>query len=329
LPVPGETVSLEGLDAVVRGMDPTAEARVRGRGRAVDSLVESPAPIEGELGLCPQFIETLPRTGLYRQVSFSALAAYLRCPQQFYLEHVLGLTLMGEGPAREEDDAGSRLHSLLDPEEQHAGRDVGLLVHALLEWAPAAGEPPATVALLAEAQEWQRRTGVHLSREALERAVELTRAFWSSPLAAGFSEPSAWREAPFFFAQAETVVSGIMDLVFIDDGCWHIVDYKTNALNGRSPGELAADYRLQGVVYRLAALRAGAPAVQMDFVFLERPRDPVTVRSSPRDLASLTDELDEALADLRQGRFPAIERESCARCAVVTLCKGMALPSAV
>jgi ATP-dependent helicase/nuclease subunit A len=329
LPVPGETVSLEGLDAVVRGMDPTAEARVRGRGRAVDSLVESPAPIEGELGLCPQFIETLPRTGLYRQVSFSALAAYLRCPQQFYLEHVLGLTLMGEGPAREEDDAGSRLHSLLDPEEQHAGRDVGLLVHALLEWAPATGEPPTTVALLAEAQEWQRRTGVHLSREALERAVELTRAFWSSPLAAGFSEPSAWREAPFFFAQAETVVSGIMDLVFIDDGCWHIVDYKTNALNGRSPGELAADYRLQGVVYRLAALRAGAPAVQMDFVFLERPRDSVTVRSSPRDLASLTDELDEALADLRQGRFPAIERESCARCAVVTLCKSMALPSAV
>ena len=113
------------------------------------------------------------------------------------------------------------------------------------------------MALLDEAQEWQRRAGVHLSREALERAVELTRAFWSSPLAVGLSAPSARREAPFFFAQAETVVSGIMDLVFIDDGCWRIVDYKTNALNGRLPGELAGDYRLQAVVYRLARCGPG------------------------------------------------------------------------
>jgi ATP-dependent helicase/nuclease subunit A len=143
-------------------------------------------------------------------------------------------------------------------------------------------------------------------------------------VAAGLSAPSARREAPFFFAQAETVVSGVMDLIFVDDGRWHIVDYKTNALSGRSPNELATDYRLQGVVYRLAALRAGAPAVQMDFVFLEMPGDPVTVRSGPQDMPSLADELDEALAGLRQGRFPAIHGENCGRCSVAGLCGGMA-----
>jgi ATP-dependent helicase/nuclease subunit A len=326
MPAPREVVSMEGLDAVVKGVDPAAMAHLPGREQDADSEAASPPAFEAEPGPCPQFIETLPRCGLYRQVSFSALAAYLRCPQQFYLEHLLGLTLTEEGLAREEDDAGSWPHSLLDPEEQHAGRDVGLLVHALLEWAPATGEPPATAALLDEAQGWQRQTGVHLSREALERATELTRAFWSSPLAAGLSAPSARREAPFFFAQAETVVSGIMDIVFIDDGCWHIVDYKTNALSGRSPSELATDYRLQGVVYRLAALRAGAPAVQMDFVFLERPGDPVMVRSGPEDMASLAEELDEALAGLRQGHFPAIGGENCGRCSVASLCGGMACP---
>ncbi len=106
--------------------------------------------------------------------------------------------------------------SLLDPEEQHAGRDVGLLVHA--SWRGAcAGGPPETAALLEEARGWQRQAGVHLSQVALERAVNLTRAFWSSPLAVGLSAPSSRREAPFFFAQAETVVSGIMDLVFSDE----------------------------------------------------------------------------------------------------------------
>ncbi len=75
-------------------------------------------------------------------------------------------------------------------------------------------------------------------------------------------------------------------------------------------------------MYRLAALRAGAPAVQMDFVFLERPGDPVMVRSGPEDMSSLTDELDEALAQLRQGRFPAVAGENCARCTVANLCTG-------
>ncbi len=324
VPAPGEAVLLEGLDAVVRGVDSTAEARRRGHEQDGESESESPPSFEGRPVACPQFIETLPRFGLYRQVSFSALAAYQRCPQQFYLEHVLGLKLTGEEPVREEDDAGTWQHSLLDPEEQHAGRDVGLLVHALLERAPATGEAPARAALLDEAEEWRRRTGVHLSREALERAVELTSAFWLSPVAAGLSAPSARREAPFFFAQAETVVSGIMDLVFVDNGCWYIVDYKTNALSGRSTSELALEYRLQGVVYRLAALRAGAPAVQMDFVFLERPSDTVMVRSSPEDMPLLADELDEALAGLRQGRFPATNGENCGRCVVASLCGGMA-----
>ena len=45
---------------------------------------------------------------------------------------------------------------------------------------------------------------------------------------------------------------------------------------GARSAELAEAYALQGQVYCLAALRAGAPAVQMDLLFLERPREPVT-----------------------------------------------------
>ncbi len=75
-----------------------------------------------------------------------------------------------------------------------------------------------------------------------------------------------------------TVVSGIMDLLCKEPACWLVTDYKTNALRGRSVSEVAEPYGLQCAVYGLAALRAGAPAVQMDLVFLEEPGQPVTVR---------------------------------------------------
>ena len=60
LPAPGEAVWLEGLDAVVRGMDPTAEAHVPGRRQAPGRTAESPSPIEGELGPVPSVHRNAP-----------------------------------------------------------------------------------------------------------------------------------------------------------------------------------------------------------------------------------------------------------------------------
>jgi hypothetical protein len=117
-----------------------------------------------------------------------------------------------------------------------------------------------------------------------------------------------------------------MDLVYPGGDCCRIVDYKTNALNGRSPAELASGYETQAMVYCLAALLAGAPAVQMDFVFLERPGEPVTMLFVHGDASRLQSELDGLLGGLRRAEFPPQAGDACTRCPVAEVCASMARP---
>ena len=115
-----------------------------------------------------------------------------------------------------------------------------------------------------------------------------------------------------------------MDLLHRSGGHWHIVDYKTNALKGRTPAEVAGVYRLQAAVYCLAALRSGAQAVRMDFVFLEQPAVPVTFEYSVSAAGELEETLDEALAGLRGNQFPRQIGEQCGTCLVQEVCTNMA-----
>ena len=255
-------------------------------------------------------------------MSFSALAAYQRCPRQFYLERVLRLALTAARPGGEDEGADRTGDGMLDDDEQHAGRNVGILVHALLETLPADG-PPTADSVRSVAEEVLAGMGLDVSADELGRVVALTLAFWDSPETERLSAPSAMREVPFLFAADETLVSGIMDLVCPDDDCWRIVDYKTNALEGRSPAELAETYMLQASVYCLAALRAGAPAVHMDFLFLERPSEPVTVGFGPDDVPRLEDDVAKAFAGLRGGSFPMRAGEACGRCSAARVCASM------
>jgi CRISPR/Cas system-associated exonuclease Cas4 (RecB family) len=165
---------------------------------------------------------------------------------------------------------------------------------------------------------------VSQSAAELTRALALARAFWDSPLAGVLSTPEALREARFFFAQKDIMVSGVMDLVAKEEDLWRIVDYKTNALAGRSPAQVASEYELQGVVYSLAALLAGAPAVRLDFLFLERPAEPQAVQFSRGDISRLKNRLDEVLAGLRRAEYPLAPDEHCRYCAAAEVCAGMA-----
>jgi ATP-dependent exoDNAse (exonuclease V) beta subunit len=213
----------------------------------------------------------------------------------------------------------------MDEGDTPSGRAVGLVVHALLERHALDAECPEADLLRGEAADLsQTAADVRLSRADLERAVDLTRAFWHSPIARDRALPDATRETPFVFTVGETMVSGVMDLVWQEAGVWHIVDYKTNALGGRAPAEAAAGYELQGALYALAALRAGAGAVSMDFLFLERPDAPVTRSFARADEPRLESMLERELDLMRHGRFPAQPGEDCARCPVAALCAGMA-----
>ncbi len=356
MPAAGATLTVEGLNVIVAGMAVAAEAGAAWPASAATaSSTEGPKHVlgPGHQGLdgphppqdaCPSFLEWPPRSVTPRQISFSALAAYQRCPKQFYLERVLGLRLepagvplalrSRPGPIAddEDDEPGAALadEDLIDEADTKSGRAVGLLVHALLERHALDDACPAPDLLHDEAVDLSAHRASSdsslsaLSEADLERTVLLTGAFWHSPFAGDRALFSATRETPFVFAVGDTIVSGVMDLVSQRDGAWHIVDYKTNTLRGRAPAEVVMGYELQGAVYALAALRAGAESARMDFLFLEQPDAPVTVSFDRGDELRLQSLLECELDRMRRGDFTAKPGEECPRCSVAALCSEMA-----
>jgi hypothetical protein len=68
-------------------------------------------------------------------------------------------------------------------------------------------------------------------------------------------------------------------------------------------------------IYALAELRAGARAVEVVHLYLERPRDPVAVLFTQADVGRLEDELRALLGGLAEGRFPVAAEAHRALCA--------------
>ena len=75
---------------------------------------------------------------------------------------------------------------LLDQVEGMSGREVGLLVHALLERTPLHEPAPPREHLRNLAEEWlgaaAGATSVNVGPEEIARGVSLAAAFWSSPV---------------------------------------------------------------------------------------------------------------------------------------------------
>jgi hypothetical protein len=103
-----------------------------------------------------------------------------------------------------------------------------------------------------------------------------------------------------------------------DDGGLLVVDYKSNPLEGREPDELTDDhYSTQRLVYALAALRAGAPRVEVVHCYLEQPDRPTSTAYDAADAAALEAELLELARGVVEGRFeptPEPHAELCATC---------------
>lgn len=282
---------------------------------------------------CPAARPALPdtrRRGV-RRVSFSSLAEYGRCPRGYYLQRVLGL-------GRWTEDDGSRIAQPMGPFEDEGaeslfgestrdqrvglepdGRLVGTLVHAALEQLVLRPAPDLRGIRTAIREVATALVGDEPDPRLLERAAGLALAFWRSPYA-GLSRLTGGRtEVPFLFSRGDTLVSGAIDLLHIQDERWTVIDYKTNRLDGLTPEAAAAAYRLQGELYGLACLMAQAPAVSVAFVFLESPDHAVTTAYRPADRPALEQRLDSALVGLAEGNFP-VNSAACSACWLQGLC---------
>jgi ATP-dependent helicase/nuclease subunit A len=239
----------------------------------------------------------------FRNLSYSALALFGRCSYRYYAERVVGMR-----PA----DA----HGSVPGQSGLAATEVGDVVHVLLENGVAA----------ADAREPVLARYPAATEEDLARVGELVEAWHASPLARRLTGSDGVRpELGFAFEHDGVLLHGRFDVYAAADGRALVVDYKTNRLEDLTPEEaLEDDYALQRLVYALAAFRAGADEVEVVYVFLERPDEPVARTFSRTDVPQLEAELSEAIRSIQEGRFvPTPSELACSGCpALDVVCAG-------
>ncbi len=250
----------------------------------------------------------IPPVHRVRRLSFSALALYERCSYRYYAERIAG---MRPGAPRAAPGGGGGL----------AATEIGDAVHRLLELVDLrAPKPPE--ALADAVRGWYPR----VTEDELGRIARFVDAYCGSELAARVAGLANARvERPFAFEHDGVLLHGRLDVLQLEGERALVLDYKTNSLEEGTPEEIvAADYRLQRLVYALACFRAGAAEVEVVYHFLERP-DAVVVTSFRREQApELEAELSTAIARIDAGAFrPQPDELVCNGCPALDLvCAG-------
>ena len=136
-----------------------------------------------------------------------------------------------------------------------------------------------------------------------------SRAFAASELSARLgAAPAVHREHWFAFPLMADgpLVNGVVDVLAEEaDGTALVVDYKSDRVGDADLEALVeASYGVQRRIYGLACLRAGAPAVEVVHIFLERAAEPVVHRYGPDDAAALERDLRDARGRAARRRVP-------------------------
>jgi ATP-dependent exoDNAse (exonuclease V) beta subunit len=243
-------------------------------------------------------------------LSYSALSRYAACPYRFHLERGLGLP-----------PQPVPLH-LRDEAEPAPSLDLlvrGTIVHELLEGLDLHGDDPVpdadAVRAVAAAHE------AELTDDDVGDLQAMVGAFAASELRERLAAAaSLHREHAFAFVLAGgPLVNGFVDVIAEErDGTALIVDYKSDRVGDSDPEALIeGGYGTQRRIYALAALRAGAAAVEVAHVFLERPGEPAVARYEQADADALDAQLRAQAAPLIEGEYPVAavpHRSLCATC---------------
>jgi ATP-dependent exoDNAse (exonuclease V) beta subunit len=305
------------------------ELRVRRReGAGARPLGEGPPPL----------VERDPPIVPNRPLSYTALSAYKECPYRFYLERVLGLTAGGRSSARV---AGETATAGVDggggtaePSAREERSARGAAVHALLEWSQANGWAEPAAELVRRHATASGLTGEEGADDGLvDDLLGPLRGWLDSPLLAELRDGAVNRvraEVPLLLGAGDTVLRGSIDLL-VERASRPplVVDYKTDRLDGTDPAAHAARYETQRTIYALAVAESlGCERVEVAYVFLERPRDPVLSTLDAAEMAAGRARLEETIARIGRGEFPAAAPEDrswslCRGCpALGRLCSG-------
>jgi len=274
---------------------PVLGERVRVLENRPEAFVAGSARIEGESGsVAPPPVDVLdpltaPAPVALTTLSPSALTRHAACGYRFYLERVLKL------PEAEPPQDGWGL----DPgmRGQSPNRHRGTEIHAIVEHLDLDDPRPP---------------------EGDDDVSTLVHAFLASPAKQRLAQARTLRrEAPFALQLAEgTMLTGVVDALADEGGGRaYVVDYKTDRVTTEADltAKVETTYALQRAAYALAALREGFATVTVDYLFLERPHEPVSATYTPGDVKAIEHQLTQAARlDFRITDRP--HRELCATC---------------
>ena len=268
------------------------------------AMGESAAPAEPPAPPAP------PGPRPVRALSYSSLSQHAACSYRFYLERVLGLPEQEPPPGLVADAPGLE------------ARLRGTLAHELLEHvdlAPGAAPPGRD-----EVVEVAAAHGIELDGPEVDDLCTLVEAFAASEVRRRLGR-AAWvrREHAFAFPllagdPAGPLLNGVVDVLAREpSGAMLVVDHKTDRVGDADLEELVERaYGVQRRIYALAALRAGAPAVEVVHLFLEAgDAGAVSARYVAADAAALQAELAERASGLLAGEYPVTAAPHAALCA--------------
>jgi ATP-dependent helicase/nuclease subunit A len=272
----------------------------------------------GPAGVQPPLLAAVEAAGAppLGRLSYSSLENYRRCSYRFYLERVARLGLK---TAELADSAGEPVPEGLDKLKR------GTVVHQLMEHFDFARPRPPEASEVEELLDIQDTVYDASDVEDIRGLIEkFARSELCARLAAA---PRVRRELSFAFtlrphgaSGASLLVNGVIDAYALERGAESalVVDYKSDPVAGVDLEAACNEkYGTQRLIYALAALRSGAPSVQVVHCFLERADEPVSVSFEAADLPRLETELLGLGEGVIEGRFEPTDRphrELCATC---------------
>jgi RecB family exonuclease len=237
-----------------------------------------------------------------QRLSYSQISDYGKCGYRFYLRRILGLPAI-EAPPPDED-----VYEIpsMDP------RVRGSIVHRLLEDLDFANPQPRQI------------DDDELTEQQRDDIRRLVAAFATSPLCRRLADaPHVTREAGFQFTLepdgSGPLVRGFVDVRAVEaDGTHLVVDYKTDRIDDDPNEYVVRNYEVQRLVYALAALRDGAPRVEVAYCLLDhRPEEPITAVYTQAQAPDLADEINRLATGILTHDYPVTptpHRELCGEC---------------
>jgi hypothetical protein len=252
-----------------------------------------------------------PETKVYPDVplSFTAFAEFAECPARFYAKRVLKV----ETPRERRRPLDPYLQPMTG---RNRGTRFGSAVHDVLEQIAGRGWRIPAAGSIEQALSAQGLSpGAEFDGD-VEKASAMISGFLESDLGKRVAGPGSRAEVPLIVRYEDVTVRGSADLIH-ESSPPLVLDYKTNRLEGSSPGQKMEDYVLQRGLYALGLARArGLETVETAYVFLEAPGDPVMKTYGATEFEEVESLLRKTLGEITAGRFfggPSAEYEPCGK----------------